>query len=61
LAITELFCLIDDFTIRFRKTCDQEKIEYSPKKMRVREGRTCLSEVILIKQLLPNMCKGFLR
>lgn len=48
LAITELFCLVDDFTIRFRKTCVQEKIEYSPKKMRIRECRTCLSEVMTI-------------
>jgi hypothetical protein len=48
LAITELFCLIDDFTIRFRKTCAQEKMEYFPKRMRVRECRTCLSEVMTI-------------
>mgnify|MGYP001588874061 CR=1 FL=1 len=48
LAITELFCLVDDFTIRFRKTCAQEKMEYFPKRMRVRECRTCLSEVMTI-------------
>ncbi len=48
LAITELFCLIDDFTIRLRKTCAQEKMEYFPKRMRVRECRTCLSEVMTI-------------
>lgn len=46
--ITELFCLVYDFCIRFKEMCQQQRIEYKKKKIRQRESRTALSEVLTI-------------
>lgn len=48
LKIIELFCLVDDFTKRFSDMCSQRAIEYKKKKIRNRESRMTLAEVMTI-------------
>lgn len=48
LKIIELFCLVDDFSHKFQKTCSVKRIEYTKQKMRKRAFRTSLSEVLTI-------------
>jgi Transposase DDE domain len=48
LKIIELFCLIDDITKRFNEMCSQQAIEYKKKKIRKRESRMSLAEVMTI-------------
>lgn len=46
--ITELFCLVYDFCNRFKQMCKQQAVEYKKKKIRQRESRTALCEVMTI-------------
>jgi hypothetical protein len=46
--ITELFCLVDDFTKRFSKMCLEQALEYKKKKARKSESRMALSEIMTI-------------
>lgn len=48
LQIIELFCLVDDFTKQFDEMCTQQAIEYKKKKIRNRESRMSLAEVMTI-------------
>ena len=48
IQMIELFCLVDDFTKRFRLLCSQKSIAYKKKKIRHRVSRTSLSEVMTI-------------
>jgi predicted nucleic acid-binding Zn ribbon protein len=48
LAIIELFCIVDEFSLRFQKICSEKCIEYTKQKIRKRTFRTSLSEVLTI-------------
>jgi hypothetical protein len=54
LKIIKLFCLVDDFTKRFNETCAQKKIEYKKKKIRKRESRMSLSEIMTVLLLFQQ-------
>jgi hypothetical protein len=54
LQIIELFCRVDDFTKRFNESCAHEKIEYKKRKIRKRESRLSLSEVMTILLLFQQ-------
>ena len=46
--ITELFCLVDDFTKQFEQLCSQKKLSYQKKKIRNRPSKLSLSEIMTI-------------
>ena len=46
--IIELFCLVDDFTIRFETMVSKKQIGYQKRRIRNRKSRTTLSEVMTI-------------
>jgi hypothetical protein len=48
LKVIELFCLVDDFTKRFNDMCSQKAIAYKKRKIRNRESRMSLSEIMTI-------------
>lgn len=48
LQITELFCTVYDFSKRFNEMCSQRSIEYKKKKIRNKESRLSLPEVMTI-------------
>ena len=48
LQIIELFCRVDDFAKRFNQMCADKAIEYKKKKIRNRESRISLAEVMTI-------------
>src|SRR5690625_2060310 len=54
LKIIELFCLVDDFTIRFNEMCYQESIEYKKKRIRNKKSRLSLAEVMTILLLFQQ-------
>lgn len=48
LQIIELFCKVSDFTKRFDEMCKSQAIEYKKKKIRNKESRLSLAEVMTI-------------
>jgi hypothetical protein len=48
IKVIELFCIVDDFTKQFKEMCSHEEIEYKKKKIRNRESRMALSEIMTI-------------
>jgi len=52
--IIEMFCLVDDFTKKFKAMCLVQQVEYRKKKIRNRKSRLSLAEVMTILLLFQR-------